>query len=287
MTNTAQQQSHQVVLITGANSGMGLETALLFAQKNYRVYGSVRSIAKGLELEKVFAEKGLSITPVVCDVTRTQDVNDAIRMVMSDAGRLDILVNNAGYGLVASVEEGTDEEFMHQFDVNVFGVLRTCRAVIPFMREQNSGMIINVSSFLGKMGLPLLTHYNSSKYAVEGITDSLRYELSPYGIKVHTVAPGLFQTGFVKNGLKANPSTTSPDSPYAEQANILLPQVVEKINQGPSPVEVAKAVLAVAEGDTLQARVPAGNDSVYFDKLSRELTQEEFELNVKKALSLA
>ncbi|GAB3515261.1 SDR family oxidoreductase [Photobacterium alginatilyticum] len=286
MTFDAQPKENKVVFITGANSGMGLETAILFARNNYQVYGSVRSLEKAAELKVVFEQHDLPITPVVCDVTKTQDVEDAINFIIQHAGTLDILVNNAGYGLVASVEEGTDEEFIQQFDVNVFGILRTCRAVIPFMREQKSGIIVNVSSFLGKMGLPLLTHYNSSKYAVEGITDSLRYELAPFGIKVHTVAPGLFKTGFVKNGLQANSVTTSQESPYASQANTLLPQVVDKINNGPSPASVAKSVLSIVEGQELKARVPAGEDSVYFDKLSRELCQEDFELAVSKALSL-
>lgn len=154
------------------------------------------------------------------------------------------------------------------------------------MREAESGMIINVSSFLGKMGLPLLTHYNSSKYAVEGITDSLRYELSPFGIKVHTIAPGLFKTGFVKNGLKANTKTTSEDTPYAAQANTLLPQVVDMINNGPSPDLVADAVLSVAEDKITDARVPVGEDSVYFSDTLNKQTQEEFETTVKNALSL-
>ena len=276
----------KTVFITGSNSGMGLSTAKLFATKGYKVYGGVRNAETGEALKNDFNADDLAITPIICDVTNTNSVNSAIEFVVKDSGRIDILVNNAGYGLVSSVEEGTDEELLLQYNVNVFGVFRTCRAVIPFMREAESGMIINVGSFLGKMGLPLLTHYNSSKYAVEGITDSLRYELSPFGIKVHTIAPGLFKTGFVKNGLKANTKTTSEDTPYAAQANTLLPQVVDMINNGPSPDLVANAILLVVEGKITDARVPIGEDSVYFSDTLNKQTQEEFETTVKNALSL-
>ncbi|PSW91538.1 SDR family NAD(P)-dependent oxidoreductase [Photobacterium angustum] len=276
----------KTVFITGSNSGMGLSTAKLFATKGYKVYGGVRNAETGEALKNDFNADDLAITPIICDVTNTNSVNSAIEFVVKDSGKIDILVNNAGYGLVSSVEEGTDEELLLQYNVNVFGVFRTCRAVIPFMREAESGMIINVGSFLGKMGLPLLTHYNSSKYAVEGITDSLRYELSPFGIKVHTIAPGLFKTGFVKNGLKANTKTTSEDTPYAAQANNLLPQVVDMINNGPSPDLVADAILSVVEGKITDARVPVGEDSVYFSDTMNKQTQEEFETTVKNALSL-
>ncbi|PSX10487.1 SDR family oxidoreductase [Photobacterium angustum] len=276
----------KTVFITGSNSGMGLSTAKLFATKGYKVYGGVRNAETGEALKNDFNADDLAITPIICDVTNTNSVNSAIEFVVKDSGKIDILVNNAGYGLVSSVEEGTDEELLLQYNVNVFGVFRTCRAVIPFMREAESGMIINVGSFLGKMGLPLLTHYNSSKYAVEGITDSLRYELSPFGIKVHTIAPGLFKTGFVKNGLKANTKTTSEDTPYAAQANNLLPQVVDMINNGPSPDLVADAILSVVEGKITDARVPVGEDSEYFSDTLNKQTQEEFETTVKNALSL-
>ncbi|UQN43695.1 SDR family NAD(P)-dependent oxidoreductase [Agarivorans sp. B2Z047] len=178
-------------MIIGSNSGTGLSTAKSFAVKGYLVYGCVRSAEVGETLKKDFINNSLTITPVICDVTSTDSVNAAIEFVIKDGGKIDILVNNAGYGLVSSIEEETDEELELQYNVNVFGVFRTCRAVIPFVRQKESGMIINIGSLLGNMGLPLFSYYNSNKYAVEGITDSLRYELNPFGIKVHTIAPGL------------------------------------------------------------------------------------------------
>ncbi|MGR2769660.1 SDR family oxidoreductase [Photobacterium ganghwense] len=286
MTIKDQSIEQKVVFITGANSGMGLETALLFAKKQFRVYGSVRSSDKAKMLKELAQNEHVSITPVICDVTNPNDVNEAVNFIIEDAGSIDILINNAGYGLVASVEEGTDEEFIQQFNVNVFGVLRMCRAVIPSMRKKRSGMIINISSFLGKMGLPLLTHYCSSKYAVEGITDSLRHELMPFGIKVHTIAPGLFKTGFVTHGLKANTDTTNKNSAYSDHAQILLPQIIDMIDSGPSPKIVANIVLSTVENENSNARITAGDDSAYFDKIGRELNHEQFEFTVKELLSL-
>ena len=140
-------------------------------------------------------------------------IKSRYQATMAKEGRVDVLVNNAGFGLLATLEEGTDEEMFQQFDVNVFGLIKMTRAVLPHMRQAQSGVVINISSFLGKMGLPLLSHYNASKYAVEGITDFLRFEVAPFGIRVHSVLAGLFGTNFVKKGLVANSKTTSADSP--------------------------------------------------------------------------
>ena len=141
--------------------------------------------------------------------------------------QIDVLVNNAGFGLLATLEEGTDEEIFKQFDVNVFGLIKTTREVLPYMRKARSGVIINISSFLGKIGLPLLSHYNASKYAVEGITDSLRFETLPYNVRVHTIQSGLFGTNFVKRGLVANSDTTGENSPYKELVDHMVPIVAK------------------------------------------------------------
>src|SRR4030042_79062 len=130
---------------------------------------------------------------------------------------------DAGRGCLGTVEEATDGEIHRQFDVNVFGVGRMCRAALPLMRARRSGVIVNISAWLGRMGVPLLTYYNASKYAVAAITDSLRYEVKPFGIRVPSGMPGLFRTRFVSGGLVANPATVSPASPYAALAGELIP----------------------------------------------------------------
>ena len=208
------------VLITGARSGMGLATALLLAESGYRVFAGVRG--ESAELDEAKA-RGLDITPVMLDVQDSASIRAAVDQVVAQAGGIDVLVNNAGFGLLATVEDGTDEEIFKQFDVNVLGLIRMTREVLPHMRQAGDGVIINISSFLGRMGLPLLAHYNASKYAVEGITDSLRFEVGPFGIRVHSILAGLFGTNFVKKGLVANPATTSETSPYRDLVAHLVP----------------------------------------------------------------
>jgi len=275
-----------VVLITGATSGMGKETALLLAQSGYTVYAGARSQESGSELEQAAKNLGVSLNSIILDVCDNDSINQAIETVQQQAGRIDCLINNAGFGLIATVEEGTDEEFMKQFDVNVFGVFRMCRAVLPAMRAQKSGVIINVGSFLGKMGLPLLSHYNASKYAVEGITESLRYEVAPFGIRVNSVLPGLFKTNFVNKGLVANENTMADNSPYQKLVSHLVPIVAEKINEGPSPVAVASAVKAVLEDDNALISTPVGVEAETFVPMAKQMVAEDFEQKVKETFSL-
>ena len=276
-----------VVLVSGATSGMGLETTLRLARQGYRVFARYRSDAGRRTLEDHAHELADRIIPVPLDVQDSISVDRAVASALRTAGRLDVLVNNAGYGLVASVEDGTDEEFIRQFDVNVFGVLRLCRAAIPAMRRSGGGVIVNVGSFLGHMGLPLLTHYNASKYAVEGITDSLRIELRDFGIRVHTVAPGLFRTDFVRRGLAANSSTTAADSAYAPLADQLLPAVALRINEGPDPAGVAEAILQVIANPASPARVPVGEEAVLGETWKRSLDPAAFERQVQAFFGLA
>ena len=276
----------KVVLVTGATSGMGKETALLLAKQGYQVFAGSRSDEKSQALLSAAQALGVNLTPIILDVCDTHSVERAIATISQQAGGVDILVNNAGYGLLATVEDGSDDEFTKQFDVNVFGVFRLCRAVLPYMREQGQGVIVNVSSFLGKMGLPLLAHYNASKYAVEGITESLRYEVAPFGIRVNSVLPGLFQTNFVSQGLQANEKTMAQDSPYAKQVGHLVPIVAQKINEGPSPVAVAESVLSVIENDNAAIATPVGVEAETFVPQAKAMIAEEFEQHIKETFAL-
>jgi NAD(P)-dependent dehydrogenase (short-subunit alcohol dehydrogenase family) len=274
------------VLISGATSGMGWETTRLLAASGFYVFAGYRNEAGRQQLKELADQTGTRIEPVLLDVQKEETVNAAVATVVETTGEVGVLINNAGYGLVASVEDGTDEELIRQFDVNVFGVLRLARASIPFMRKARKGVIVNVGSFLGDMGLPLLTHYNASKYAVEGITDSLRLELRDFGIRVHTVAPGLFRTDFVSRGLSANPRTTAAASPYAALAGRLLPTVAGRINKGPDPVSVAEAILSVIVDPASPARVPVGEEALLGETWKRTLDPAKFEQQVQDFFSL-
>ena len=210
----------KTVLITGASSGMGRATAMLLCKNGYNVYASSRTPHKLKSIQSKY------LTPLHLDLKDFATIKAAVDSIK----KIDILINNAGYGLVSTVEDVKESEMLEQFNINVFGVLRTCKAVIPKMREQNSGIIINISSFLGKTGLPLFTFYNASKYALEGITDSLRFELKDFNIRVHSILPGFFDTNFARDNLVLNKNTFSLDSPYKHIVSNLVPQISNFIN---------------------------------------------------------
>lgn len=269
----------QVVLITGATSGMGELSASTLANAGYKVYAGTRNIN---DLDS----SNKNITNIYIDVTKTESIKDAVATIIKNEGKIDVLVNNAGYGLVATLEEGTDEEIFNQFDVNVFGLIKTTREVLPHMRKAKSGVIINISSFLGKMGLPLLSHYNASKYAVEGIVDSLRFEVAPFGIRVHSIQAGLFGTNFVKKGLVANAQTTSEDSPYKDLVAHFVPIVAKAINEGPSPQPIADAVKNIIEDENSDIALEVGVEASTFVPLRKELSDKDFENKIKETFGI-
>ena len=260
----------KVVLITGASSGMGRATALYLHRCGYTVYAGSRTP------QKLFDIQSEHLRPVYLDIADEESVRRTVGFIE----RIDVLVNNAGYGLVSTVEDVTESEMFDQFNINVFGVLRMCRAVIPKMRRQQSGVIINISSFLGKIGLPLLTMYNASKYAVEGITDSLRHELKPFHIRVHSVMPGFFDTNFARDNLATNAQTFSEASPYARMVSTLAPVIVEQINHGNDTAEIARLILQIIEDEHFLARCTAGEKAKKFIPMKQELSDEDFERRV-------
>jgi len=264
------------VLITGASSGMGRATTLFLAAQGYTIYAGSRTPEKLSDIQQE------NIHPILLDITDFNNVKQTIEKI----GSIDILINNAGYGLVASVEEVSEEQMQEQFNVNVFGVLRICKAVIPTMRTQKSGIIINISSFLGKIGLPLLTLYNSSKYAVEGITDSLRYELKDFNIRVHSIMPGFFDTQFARDNLKTNFDTFDKNSPYADIVSNLAPIIVEQINNGNSAQEVAEMILDIIQDENFKARATVGDKAKKFIPMKKELSDEDFERRVRDYYNL-
>jgi len=259
---------------------MGRATAIYLAKNNFLVYAGSRDTKKFQDL------KHENIIPLKLDITDSENINKAIDTIMTKHSNIDILVNNAGYGLVATVEDVTEEEMLAQFNVNVFGVLRVSKAVIPIMRKNESGIIINVSSFLGKIGLPLLTLYNSSKYAVEGITDSLRYELRDFNIRVHSILPGFFDTNFAKENLVTNLKTFDKYSPYASLVSNLVPVIVEQINSGNDANEVGKVILEIIQNDTFPARTTIGDKAKKFIPMRKELSDEDFERRVRESYKL-
>ncbi len=253
---------------------MGKAATEFLSKQDFLVYAGTRDIKKLQDLQEE------NIIPINLDITDEASVNKAVQSIYDKHKKIDILINNAGYGLVSTVEDVSEEEMFSQFNVNVFGVLRMCKAVIPIMRENKNGIIINISSFLGKIGLPLLTLYNSSKYAVEGITDSLRYELKDFNIRVHSILPGFFDTKFARDNLVTNFETFDKNSPYASLVSNLAPVIVAQINNGNSPQGISNIILEIIQNDNFPARATVGDKAKKFIPMRKELSDEDFERRV-------
>ncbi len=181
----------KVVIITGASRGFGELIAKKFQKEKFQVIATMRNVDSSPNLMKL---DNVDIKKL--DVTNKSDIKNVVDFTIKKYSRIDILINNAGYGAFGLLEEASEQEIRNQFDVNYFGLIDCIRGVLPQMRKQKDGVIINISSIAGRFGLPFTSLYNSSKFAVEGLTECLHYELSLFGIDIKTVAPGSFRTGF-------------------------------------------------------------------------------------------
>lgn len=180
-----------VILITGASTGIGLETAKLFQSKNWKVAATMRSPEKSEELQRI-----ADVETFRLDVTDVGSIRSAIVGTLEKFGRIDAVLNNAGYGLLGPFEAASTEQIERQFQTNVFGLFNVCREIIPYFREQKRGTIVNISSLGGRVAFPFSSLYNATKFAVEGFSESLQYELEPFKIRVKLIEPGPIKTDF-------------------------------------------------------------------------------------------
>lgn len=181
----------KVVLITGASSGIGRETAKLFQAKNWKVAATMRSPEKAVDLKNI-----VDLECIRLDVTEPESIRSAIAQTLEKFGRIDAVVNNAGYAVIGAFEAATPEQIERQFETNVFGLMNVCREILPYFREQKRGYIVNVASVGGRMTFPLYSLYNSTKWAVEGFSESLQYEVEQFNIRVKIIEPGPIRTDF-------------------------------------------------------------------------------------------
>ncbi len=273
-----------VVLITGCSSGFGLLAALQFARKGDQVYATMRNPAKAGELEKAKNEEKLAIEVFQLDVTDEASVTSAVRQVIDAAGRIDVLVNNAGIGAHGPVEETDDDEAKEIFETNFFGALRTIRAVLPQMRDQKSGTIVNVSSLAGRVSPPFDGIYSASKFALEAATEALHYEVHPFGIRVALVEPGGFETNI--GNTRRVPRRYTEGSPYAEydqrfeQALSRLPTQGERAD----PQVVAEAIYNAVHDEAPKLRYLVGEDAEMIGGLRRQMDDEQFEQTMRQTL---
>ena len=205
----------KVMLVTGASSGIGREVAILLARKGHSVYAGARRLDRMQDL----AEHG--ITPVEMDVTRGDDNERAVSGIIESEGRIDVLINNAGFGLYGPVEDIPLEDARYQFEVNLFGLAHLTQLVLPHMRAQGSGRIINVSSMLGRVFVPLGAWYHATKHALEGWSDCLRFETAPFNIQVILIEPGAIKTEFA-DVMRAQFRKYCGDTAYKAQVDRFL-----------------------------------------------------------------
>ncbi len=203
-----------VALITGANSGIGRGAAVDLAAKGWTVYGSMRSLDKGEKLAAMAAEAGVEVTPVVCDVTDSASVERAVAEVTEASGGIDVLINNAGVGGNGVVEEAPLEMYQEVMDVNLYGIIRCVKAVLPQMRERRSGCIVNVSSVAGVIAAIAQAPYVASKWAVEGLSEGLAQDLAPFGIRVAIIEPGIVRTAIMAKNTEAPNDSGDYDAHY-------------------------------------------------------------------------
>ena len=272
----------KVAVITGSSSGIGYETSLTLARNGLLTYATMRNLDKGENLKSVATKENLPIRINQLDVTNDVSVKNAVQAILSETGKIDVLVNNAGYGLNGAFEDLAIDEIKAQYETNVFGLIRTTQAVLPIMRRQKSGIIVNISSGAGRFGFPGGSAYVSTKFAVEGLSESISYELEPFGIKVVIIEPGVIRTNFVTVVAK---KSQDPNSPYS-QIMQKMATVIENMmkNSSSSPDLVAKVVLNAVTNENPNLRYLAGKDVETWLDSKRNMSDEEFYKMMKQTL---
>ncbi len=254
-------ENRPVVLITGCSTGIGFATALLLARKGYRVFATLRNLKKAGPLRQ--AASGLPIEILPLDVDKSVSVQKAVAVLLKKTGRLDALINNAGLGAFGALEEFTDEDIQTQYETNVFGLMRVTKAVLPVMRAQKSGRIIQLSSLAGKMTFAGIGLYCSTKHAVEALTENLRIELRPFNIETAAVEPGSMNTQFKYNRRKTKVFTQGQSAYQSVLEKILAFGNQQSLN-APGPEKVAEVILKALQADRMAARYPVGFDAEWF-----------------------
>ncbi|HEX2284871.1 MAG TPA: oxidoreductase [Mycobacterium sp.] len=264
-----------VAIVTGAYSGLGKFAAQGLVNAGFDVIGTSRS-TDGLTRRH-------GVTFYDLDVTNDESVALLVKRVLGQVGRIDVLVNNAGMGLSGAAEENSIAQAQRLFDINVFGVMRMTNAVLPHMRAQGRGRIVNISSIFGFVPAPFMAAYSATKHAIEGYSESVDHEVREHGIRVLLVEPGGTRTGFDDN-------TTAPDNPleaYARQRHTTSQVVAEEVNGGDDPAIVAAAIVAAATDPNPKLRYPAGPRSRRLSTMRRLVPAKAFDKQLRKNFKLA
>lgn len=246
---------NKVVLITGASSGIGKATAKLFQSKNWKVAATMRSPENSLDLQ--------SIADIECfrlDVTDTESIRQAVTAAIERFGRIDAVVNNAGYAVVGPFESVAVEDIKRQMDTNVFGLMNVCREILPKFREQNDGIIVNVASMGGRITFPLYSVYHASKWAVEGFSESLQYEVRGFGIKIKIIEPGPIKTDFYDRSMTI--AEVPGLSVYSNFVARAMPNMQKAGAMAPDGVIVAQTIYRAVTDQTWKMRYSVNSSAI-------------------------
>jgi len=272
----------KVAVVTGASSGIGFETALALAKEGYYTYATMRDTKKSDKIKELGQKDNLKIDVLELDVDDEGSVKTAMKKILDEKQRVDVIVNNAGWGLWGCVEDVSVDEFKAQFETNFFSIIRLIQEVGPAMRKQGSGKIVNISSVAGRIGFPASPAYISSKFALEGLSESLRLEMSPFGIDVIIIEPGVIKTNFL-NPVKLAKKSES-DTAYSDITAKVVSGVKMMAEMGTPAKEVADTIVKAVKDDKPLPRYIVGNDASMFLEAKKGKTDIEFENYLKKEL---
>ena len=278
---THDKNEKPVAVVTGSSSGIGYEASLLLARNGFFTYATMRNPDKSSKFLGLKQNEKIPLEVLKLDVTHDKSIKEAIEKIANERRTIDVLVNNAGYALLGPLEELSIQEFKEQFETNVFGVVRVIKETLPIMRKQRHGIIVNISSVAGKIGFPLTSAYVSSKFALEGLSESLAYEVEQFGIKVILIEPGVIKTNFISN-LKigkgvSTTATDGRDSPYADVTEKRIAGFKPRFENGTPPKEVAEIILrAITSKNLPETRYLVGSDAFKLMEIRKSKPDNEF-----------
>ena len=292
-----QGEEEEVAVVTGSSSGIGFETSLMLARNGFHTYATMRKI-EGQEGSKhitdIAKKENLPLQVIQLDVNIDKSVVDAINKIVDQEKRIDVVVNNAGYALVGALEETSMDEIKAQFETNFFGAVRVMQTVIPIMRKQQqrssggSSKIVNVTSMGGRIAIPLDSIYHGTKFALEGLSESIQYELEPFGIKIILIEPGAVQSDFWKNLKMATTKTSDApnNSPYTQVANSISEAFKQMLQYTIPASEVAKVILQAVTSDNPEFRYVVGKDAAMTLEARKNMSDRDFQNLIKKQFGL-
>jgi NAD(P)-dependent dehydrogenase (short-subunit alcohol dehydrogenase family) len=281
--STREPNRQKVAIVTGSSSGIGYATSLMLARNGFYTYASVRSINKSASLQSTGDAERLPLKLIQLDVTDDSSVKAAVEQIVSEQGRIDVLVNNAGYGLFGAFEDLSVDEIKAQFETNFFGVIRATQHVLPIMRNDISGggIIVNVSSVNGHVPFPVISAYVATKFALEGLSESIAYEIEPFGIKVILIEPGAIGSGFMKGSIMSN-RALDPKSAYFEFVRKVRSKISSDHENATQPEEVAKTIVQAVLSEKPEFRYVVGTDAVTLMQARKNMPFSDFQQMIQK-----